>query len=107
MVFGGPVLRAPIGVENTKVCTLHLVSCPPLDQACALAPVGDDPIRVHQEDGVVAHVVGERNERALCHTRGFEGRIEVGRVGAAFRALPRPQLPPFPGFLALLGFAAR
>ena len=49
----------------------------------------------------------ERDERALRHIRGIKDCIEVGSARAAFRALPRPQLPPFPGFVALLGFGAR
>jgi hypothetical protein len=104
--LGGAVLGAAGGIEQPQVGTLGLVLRPPLDEPGALTPEGDHALGIHQEDGVVADVLGERRERASRHARaGLAGERRTDRPlsGGAkpFHPLAAPQR-----FGALLVLAA-
>ena len=60
MRLGCAVFGAAIGVQQPQVRAFGLVPRPPLHQPCALAPAPDDPIRVHEKDGVVANVLSDQ-----------------------------------------------
>jgi hypothetical protein len=81
--------------------TFGLIFRPPLDQTRALSPEGDDAIRVHKKDRVIANVLGEGGEGARGDAGRRDSRVTPTRGFAAGETLALTLLTPTPGDLAL------
>lgn len=51
--------RNAVWIDQTQMCALSLFFRPPFHQARAFAPALNDAVAVHQEQGVVAQVLGD------------------------------------------------
>ena len=107
VLLRGAVLRAPVRVQEAQVGALRLVARPELDEPRALAPEGDHPLGIHEEDGVVAHVLGERGEGAVGDSRGGHAGVGVARRRGPPGALAAAPLAPPHGGLPLPCLRAR
>jgi hypothetical protein len=100
MRFSAPVLGSPVEVQEPQVGALRLILGPPLDEPRTLAPEGDDPVRVQQEDGVVAYVLSECGKGSRGDARLRQTMIRVARQGGPLGALATAGFPAKPRLLA-------